>query len=78
MSKYIKPCRVCGKETAYMVQGSNFYNEFYRKGYKALFDNCCPECKTIYSNDVRKYASLRILLAYFKITRSEWQLQGCE
>lgn len=80
-SNYVKPCVVCGKVTPCKVQGSNFYKTLdykYYKGVKAQYDNCCPECKSIYSADIKKYASLRVLLSHLQITRREWELQGCE
>lgn len=81
MSKYVKSCRVCGVTTACTVQGSNFYKTGgykYFKGVKARFDNCCPEHKDIYSGNIKRYASLRVLLSYLQISRAEWELQGCE
>jgi len=81
MSEHVKSCRVCGIVTACKVQGSNFYKTEgyeYFKGVKARFDNCCPECKDIYSSNIKRYASLKVLISYFQFTRAEWELRGCE
>lgn len=82
MAKYGGHCRVCGKSTFVNVQATNFYPKGYRKGVKARFESCCPECKEEYSNNIKKYCSLdmliRILLIEFKITRLDWQNQGGE
>ena len=81
MAKYVKPCRVCGKETACMVQATNFHRtEQYVKGVKGRYENCCPGCKEECSRNIDKYCSdfiyLIRLLIHHKITRKDWELQG--
>jgi len=78
MSKWNSGCKVCGKHSVFNIQATGFYPEGYRKGIKSIFEPCCKECQETYRNNIMQYASLRVVLNWCKITRYDWQWQGCE
>ena len=77
-TNHVQPCAVCGKQTACKVQSTWFNWKEKPKYVSTIFENCCPECKEEYLKNISKYCSLKVLLHHLRVTRKEWELQGCE